>query len=60
MGMIRKINIFRKMTDLKKENVKMPKKYQYVRGDYRLSNGLYRTPEESEKYIQKSLKRKLP
>lgn len=60
MGIIKKISIFRKMTDLKKENVKTPKNYQYVRGDYRLSNGLYRTPKDAEEYIQKSLKRKLP
>ena len=36
------------------------KPVQYVRGDARLSMGLYRTPAESEEYKIKSLKRKLP
>jgi len=60
MGLIRRITILRKTADFKKDNVQVPRKYKSVRGDYRLSMGLYRTPEETEKYIQKSLKRKLP
>lgn len=32
----------------------------YTPGDVRLGMGLYRTPEESEKYIEESLKRPLP
>lgn len=32
----------------------------YIPGNIRLSMGLYRTPSETERYIQKSLKRKLP
>lgn len=31
-----------------------------IRGDVRLSNGMYRTPEEAEKYIRESLERELP
>ena len=34
--------------------------YRYVRGNVRLSKGLYRTPEEADKYIEESLKRPLP
>ena len=32
----------------------------YVHGDVRLSKGMYRTPEETEKYIEESLIRPLP
>ena len=35
-----------------------PKKY--VRGNARLSMGLYRTPEEADRYIEEALKRPLP
>lgn len=35
-----------------------PKKY--VRGNVRLSMGLYRTPEEADRYIEEALKRPLP
>ena len=33
---------------------------KYVRGNARLSMGLYRTPEEADRYIEESLKRPLP
>lgn len=32
----------------------------YVRGDQRLSNGMYRTDEEDKKYREESLARELP
>ena len=32
----------------------------YIRGDMRLSKGIYRTPEEADEYIEESLKRPLP
>lgn len=60
MGIIKKVNIFRKTTDLINDNTKKTRKYQFISGDYRLSVGLYRNPKEAEQYIQKSLKRKLP
>ena len=43
---------------LKKEVNQAP--CNYVRGDIRLSKGMYRTPEEADKYIEASLKRPLP
>jgi len=35
-------------------------KMYYTPGNVRLGMGLYRTPGEQEKYLRKSLKRKLP
>ena len=48
-------NMFDKMVEFcsKKENKR-------VRGNVRLSSGLYRTTEEQNKYIEESLERKLP
>lgn len=48
-----------KLGTLKKVTIKKTKFYS-TPGNIRLSMGLYRTPEETEKYIQKSLRRKLP
>ena len=36
------------------------KKLYYTAGNVRLGMGLYRTSKEQEKYIKKSLKKKLP
>lgn len=47
------------ITDKTKEEVlNNPKRYSGC--DFKIRNGMFRTEEEQEKYIQKSLKRKLP
>ena len=48
-----KLNLF----NLKKTE---KSKIYYTPGNVRLGLGLYRTKEQQEQYIQKSLKRKLP
>ena len=45
---------------IKKLKIKKLKKSIIVRGNYRLSSGMYRTKEEQEKYFQKSIKRRMP
>jgi len=49
-----------KLRVYKKKHDKKITKPVIVRGDYRLSNGMYRTIEEHENHLQKSLKRRLP
>ena len=43
-----------------KLDVKEVKKYPNIEGNYRLSNGQYRTDAEKNKYRKKSLERELP
>ena len=45
---------------ISKKSINKKIKFYPTPGNIRLSMGLYRTPKETEKYIQKSLKRKLP
>lgn len=60
------INIPRRLTDTsfrrryKRMTQKTRHPKQCVRGNTRLSMGLYRTPAEADKYIEESLKRPLP
>ena len=60
------INVHRRLTDTsfrrryKRITQKTRHPKQYVRGNARLSMGLYRTPEEANRYIKESLKRPLP
>ena len=60
------INVPRRLTDTsfrrryKHMTQKTRHPQRYVRGNARLSMGLYRTPEEADRYIEESLKRHLP